>query len=200
MSTQSTSLKTKDYVLIGIFSILIFIVNGIVSTLLTPVMFAAMPLISGVCLFFSAIIYLIMAIKVGKRGVILLLGLVTGLVYAIMGIPLMLPFFVAAGLLGEAVLLKGNGNQYKQVTRQSLAYASYGMLFGIGGYATIHVYGSDVLEAMFSSEMSEIMRNFAYSPMWMLGSMLFSFVLTLLGCVFASNMLKKHFMKAGMIK
>lgn len=199
MKDVFTRLKTKDYILVGIFSLLIYIVNAIAGTLATPFMASALPLISGVCLFFSAVVYLIMAIKTGKRGVILLLGLVTGIVYAIMGIPLLLPFFALAGLLGEAVLLKGDGSQYKRVKRQSLAYAVYGSLFGLGGYVTVYIYGSAFLEAMYSPEMSESMRRFAYSPAWMLGSLLFSFALALAGCYFASSILKKHFLKSGMI-
>jgi len=76
---------------------------------------------------------------------LLLLGLVTGIVYTTVGVPLMLPFFILAGLLGEAILLKGNGSQYRQITRQSLAYAAYGAVFGLGGYVTVYVYGSDYL-------------------------------------------------------
>ncbi|ASA20165.1 MptD family putative ECF transporter S component [Paenibacillus donghaensis] len=197
---KNKKLKTKDYILAGIFSILVFVVNSVIGTLLTPFMVSAMPLISGACLFFSAIVYLIMAMKIGKRGVLLLLGLVTGIVYTIMGVPLLLPFFTLAGLLGESILLKGDGGQYRRITRQSLAYAAYGAVFGLGGYVTVYVYGSDYLDTMYSPEMSESMFNFAYSPSWMIGSLIFSFVLTLLGCVFAAKLLNKHFIKAGMIK
>ena len=194
-------LKSKDYILIGVFSILIYIVNAIVGFALTPVMAtAAMPLISGVCLFFSAVVYLIMAMKIGKRGVLLLLAVVTGLIYTIMGVPLMLPFFILAGLLGEAVLLNGDGSQYRGLMRQALAYAAYGALFGIGAYVTVYVYGSDYLEKMYDEEMRGSMLSFAHSPAWIIGSMAFSFALTLLGSWFGAKLLNKHFIKAGMIK
>ena len=194
-------LKSKDYILIGVFSILIYIVNAIVGFALTPVMAtAAMPLISGICLFFSAVVYLIMAMKIGKRGVLLLLAVVTGVIYTIMGVPLLLPFFVLAGLLGEAVLWQGDGSQYRRLKRQATAYAVYGALFGIGAYVTVYVYGSDYLEKMYDEEMRGSMLEFAHSPAWIVGSMVFSFVLTLLGSWFGAKLLNKHFIKAGMIK
>ena len=198
---MTRKLKTKDYILIGIFSILIYVVNAIVGTVLTPIMGAtSMPLISGICLFFSAIVYLVMAMKIAKRGVLLLQCIVSGLVYTLMGVPLMLPFFAIAGLLGEAVLFRGDGSQYRQLKRQSLAYATYGCLFGIGSFVTIYIYGSDYLANMFASDTLERMLFFAYSPTWIVASLVFSFVMTLLGSWFASKMLNKHFIKAGMIK
>lgn len=200
-SGKSRKLKTKDYILLGIFSILIYVVNAIVGFALMPVMAtAAMPLISGVCLFFSAVVYLIMAMKIGKRGVLFLLGIVTGLIYTIMGVPLMLPFFAVAGLLGEAVLFRGDGSQYRRLKRQALAYAAYGALFGLGAFVTVYVYGGDYLEKMYDEEMRGSMLQFAYSPAWMIGSIIFSFALTLLGSLFAAKLLNKHFIKAGMIK
>lgn len=194
-------LRTKDYILIGIFSILIYVVNAIVGFALTPVMAtSAMPLISGVCLFFSATVYLVMAMKVGKRGVLLLMAIVTGLIYTIMGVPLMLAFFAVAGLIGEAVLLAGDGSQYRRISRQALAYAAYGALFGLGAYVTVYVYGSDYLEAMYAADMRERMMYFAYSPFWIAGSMVFSFVLTLLGSLLAAKLLRKHFLKSGLLQ
>lgn len=194
-------LKSKDYILIGVFSLLIYIVNGAVGLALMPVMATSlMPLIAGFCTFFSAVVYLIMAMKIGKRGVLLLLAVVTGLIYAIMGVPLMLPFFIVAGLLGEALLYKGDGGQYRRLQRQALAYSVYGTIYGFGTYVTVYVYGSDYLEKMYDEQMRETMLEFAYSPVWMIGGLVFSFALTLLGCLFAAKLLNKHFIKAGMIK
>ncbi|MNW43737.1 hypothetical protein D3C74_209480 [compost metagenome] len=194
-------LKTKDFILIGIFSILIYVVNAVVGSVLTPIMgAAAMPLISGFCLFFSAIVYLLMAMKIAKKGVLLVQCVVNGLVYTLMGVPLMLVFFSLAGLLGETVLYPGEGGQYRSLRRQALAYATYGGLFGIGSSVTIYVYGGDYLANMFAKDTLERMLYFAYSPIWVASSIVFSFAMTLLGCWFASRLLNKHFIKAGMIK
>ncbi|WP_010275314.1 MptD family putative ECF transporter S component [Paenibacillus senegalensis] len=198
---MKVKLKTKDFILIGVFSVLIYVVNAVVGFALMPVMAtSAMPLTSGVCLFFSAVVYLIMAIKIGKKGGLFLLSIVTGLIYTIMGVPLMLLFFAAAGLLGEAVLIPGDGSQYRRLSRQAIAYAVYGALFGVGGYVTIYVYGSDYLESVYSADIRDRMLYFAYSPAWMTASIVFSFGMSLLGSLFAAKLLNRHFVKAGMLR
>ncbi len=117
--TKAKRLQTKDYILIGIFSILIYAVNAIVGSILTPVIgAAAMPLIAGFCLFFSAIVYLVMAMKVAKRGALLVQSIVNGLVYTLMGVPLMLVFFALAGLFGETDALKAFESVMKTICKR----------------------------------------------------------------------------------
>ncbi|MCO7127055.1 MptD family putative ECF transporter S component [Sporolactobacillus shoreicorticis] len=195
---QSQKLKARDYITIGLYTLLIYLVNAIVGMALSPAMFVAMPFLSGVCLFFSSIVYLLMAVKVGKKGAMLLMAAVTGLIYTLMGIVLMLPYFILAGIVGELVLWKGDGSQYRKIKRQSFAYAAYGSLFGVGNFMAIYVMGTGLFEKFnYSSELIKRMIYFAYSPLWMAAGLLFSFVVTLLGCYISSRMLKKHFVKAG---
>ncbi|MGN9863425.1 MptD family putative ECF transporter S component [Bacillus swezeyi] len=101
---DSLKLQAKDFISIGLYSILIYIVNAVVGIALSPAIFAAMPFISGVCLFFSATVYLLMAIRVGKRWTLFLMAVVTGIIYTLMGVTLMLPFFAVAGFIGEIMI------------------------------------------------------------------------------------------------
>lgn len=197
---MAMKLKIKDYILLGVFSVLIFILSAAVSLALMPLMgTSALPLVAGVCLFFTAIVYLVMALKIGKRGALFLFAVISGLMFAMMGVPLMLPFFVLAGLVGEALLLPGDGSQYRRISRQSFAYAAYGVLYGVGDLVTIYVHGADYLDKMYDAEMRERALYFAYSPGWVVGGMLCSFLLALLGCWFAAKLFNKHFLKAGLI-
>ncbi|WP_253907600.1 MptD family putative ECF transporter S component [Bacillus sp. WMMC1349] len=196
----SSRLTAKDFISIGLYSILIYIVNAIVSMVLSPAVFVAMPLISGICLFFSATVYLLMAIRVGKRGTLFLMAVVTGIIYTLMGVALMLPFFAAAGLIGEITLLPGNGTQYRQIKRQAIAYASYGALFGMGAFVTIYALGSSYFEKVnYPQTLIERTIEFAYSPSWMISGLVFSFVFAWLGSIFSTRLLQKHFVKAGYI-
>jgi energy-coupling factor transport system substrate-specific component len=85
-------LTARDLVSIGIYSVLIRLITMIVSIPFTPFLAVTMPFISGVCAFFSAPVYLLMAYKVGKRGVMMLLCAVMGLSYVLMGYGFMLPY------------------------------------------------------------------------------------------------------------
>lgn len=160
----------------------------------------AMPLIAGFSLFFSALIYLVMAVKINKRGTLLLMALVFGLVYTVMGVPIMLLYFGIAGLVGEAVLLKGDGSQYRSLKRQAVAFAAFGAIFGSGANIVLYLYGADYLKDMYSPVMLERMIYFAYSVTWNVVGTLFSFLMAILGSWFASKLLHKHFIKAGMLK
>ncbi|KAA6449341.1 MptD family putative ECF transporter S component [Bacillus swezeyi] len=195
---DSLKLQAKDFISIGLYSILIYIVNAVVGIALSPAIFAAMPFISGVCLFFSATVYLLMAIRVGKRWTLFLMAVVTGIIYTLMGVALMLPFFAVAGFIGEIMLLPGNGYQYRQANRQALAYAAYGTLFGMGSFVTVYALGSSYFEKInYSQELIEQIIEFAYSPIWMISGMVFSFILAWLGSILATRILNKHFVKAG---
>jgi len=198
---KRTALLTKDYILIGVFTVLIYIVNAVIGMAMTPLIgITAMPLIAGVCLFFSSVVYLIMAMKVGKRGTMLLFALVTGLFYTMMGVPFMLAFLAVAGFLGELALLGGGVRAYRSFIRQSIAFGVYGMMFGLGSFAMVYIYGGAALQDMFAPQTLEAIIGFSQSPLWMIGSALFTFVLTLLGCLLGKSLLRKHFVKSGMIR
>ncbi|MNW62051.1 hypothetical protein D3C74_401580 [compost metagenome] len=64
----------------------------------------------------------------------------------------------------------------------------------------MYVYGADYLKGMFSPDTLERTVYFAYSPVWIIGSIVFSFVVTILGSLLAAKLLNKHFIKSGMIK
>ncbi|CAM3295767.1 MULTISPECIES: MptD family putative ECF transporter S component [Saccharibacillus] len=201
LNAGRTALLTRDYILIGVFSILIYIVNAVVGMAAMPFLgLTAMPLIAGVCLLFSTVVYQVMAIKIGKRGVLLLFAIVTGLFYLLMGVPFMLPFMACAGIVGELALLGGGKAAYRSFIRQAGAFGAYGVVYGMGSFVMIYVYSGAALADMFAPDTLALMVGFARSPVWMIGSMAFSFVMVLLGSVLGRRLLRKHFMKSGLIR
>lgn len=201
LNAGRTALLTRDYILIGVFSILIYIVNAVVGMAAMPFLgLTAMPLIAGVCLLFSTVVYQVMAIKIGKRGVLLLFAIVTGLFYTLMGVPFMLPFMACAGIVGELALLGGGKAAYRSFIRQAGAFGAYGVVYGMGSFVMIYVYSGAALADMFAPDTLALMVGFARSPVWMIGSMAFSFVMVLLGSVLGRRLLRKHFIKSGLIR
>lgn len=198
INVESIKLKSKDFISIGLYSILLYIVNAAVGMALSPLMIVAMPFISGVCLFFSSTVYMLMAIRVGKQGTLLVMTITTGILYVLMGIPLMLPFFMIAGLVGELILMSGDGSQYRQVKKQAIAYGAYGAIFGMGAFIQLYVLGTKTFEKTnYSKELIDRMMEFAYSPIWMISGFVFSFIMAWIGSLLSTRILKKHFVKAG---
>ncbi|MGG1657965.1 MptD family putative ECF transporter S component [Brevibacillus sp. NRS-1366] len=194
-------LLAKDFITIGLYTILIFFLQTIVNMIMTPFTAVAMPYTSGTSLFVTSLVYMLMAIRVGKGGALFFMAIVQGLIYTLMGAPLMLPFFAIAGLLGELTLLKGNGSQYRNVKRQGVAFGLYGAIYGTGGVMNIYVFGKESLNKLqFSPETIDRMVSYAYSPMWLAIGIGFSFIMAMIGCHVSKKLLNKHFVKAGYIQ
>ena len=198
---KANKLLAKDFITIGLYTILIFIIQTIVNMIMTPFTAVAMPYTSGTSLFLTSLVYMLMAIRVGKRGTIFFMAIVQGLIYVVMGAPLMLPFFSIAGVLGELTLIKGDGSQYRNVKRQGVAFGLYGAIYGTGGVMNIYVFGKESLNKMqFSPETIDRMVSYAYSPMWLAIGICFSFLMAMTGCHVSKKLLNKHFVKAGYIQ
>lgn len=198
---KTNKLLAKDFITIGLYTILIFIAQTVVNMIMTPFTVVAMPYISGTTLFVISLVYMLMAIRVGKGGTLFFMAIVQGLIYTLMGAPLMLPLFIIAGLLGELTLLKGDGSQYRNVTRQGFAFGLYGAVYATGGVMSIYVFGKESLDKMqFSPEIVDRMVSYAYSPMWLSIGIGFSFIMAIIGCHLSKKLLNKHFIKAGYIQ
>ena len=64
---KTSKWQAKDLITIGLYTILIYIIHNVISIILSPIMLYIYPYMSGICLFFSSIVYLLMAIRVGKK-------------------------------------------------------------------------------------------------------------------------------------
>ena len=89
---------------------------------------------------------MLMALRVSKKGTLLLMGTLTGIFFALMGTPIILPYCILIAFIAELTLLKGDGTQYKNRNRQAIAYGMYGAFFSIGSYITIYLLGRSQLE------------------------------------------------------
>lgn len=197
MTKKQKTLQSRDFISIGLYSVLFYIINMIVSMVISPLTIPLYPVISGICVFFSAISYLLMAFKVKKRGVIFLLGLITGIIYVFMGVPVLLPFFAIAGILSELVLIL-LGSNYGKLLHQAIAYGIYGAIYGFGTLFTALVFGKQYFESLnYSPELIQTVFYYANSPLWILITLVITFLLGFSGVYFANILLKKHFIKAG---
>ena len=197
MTKKQKTLQSRDFISIGLYSVLFYIINMIVSMVISPLTIPLYPAISGICVFFSAVSYLLMAFKVKKRGVIFLLGLITGIIYVFMGVPVLLPFFAIAGLLSELVLIL-LGSNYGKLLHQAIAYGIFSALYGFGTLFTALLFGRQYFESLnYSPELIDTVLYYAYSPIWIVINLAASFLLGFVGIFFANKLLKKHFVKAG---
>jgi len=97
MNKKSQKLQTRDFISVGIFSLIYsavaFIIGGIAQ--MTPITFPFMPMIVAL---FTGTVFMLYIAKIPKRGAITILGIISGILLFITGMFWMMSaFFVVLG-------------------------------------------------------------------------------------------------------
>ncbi len=191
-------LTGKDFVAIGIYSVLIRVIVTVVGMLFMPFMVVAFPFITGACVLVAAPVYLLMAYKVGKRGVMFLFCTIIGLTYVLMGAVYILPYMLIAGILCEAVMWKKGS--YRSFWHNAASYSVYSVLYLGAMYFPICVFGKEYfVQFGLTQEGTEILAKYVLTPSWAAISILITVLMALAGCLIGRRLLKKHFIKSGLV-
>ena len=202
MCVESGKMTVKELVLIGIFTVLLTVVAMGVGMLTMPLM--GFSLIAGAALsaLVTAPIYLLMAFKVGKRGVMFLHAVLRGLFYTLMGFPHMFIVMLPVGLLAEWIMTPASS--YRSIGRNTVAWAVFSGIFSLHGAILMWVFGgkyfTEQLSSMFSPEQFVLMDQYYYDPVMVLIIIALGAACGALGCLIGWGMLKRHFIKSGMVK
>lgn len=192
-------LNSRDLISIGIFgaiSLVIFFVTGGLAAL---TLVGTVANISIIC-FFTSIAYMLLVSKVRKKGTFLIMGIIN-----------VLPGFMAANVIGVAASIAGwvvaeiiaTTRHYNGKKTLILAYV-VGCTLQSAGF-TLPMYLSN---AQYLVERKEILHltdaalsQYIQMFTWpMFGSMVLLTVLTsLFGAIISTRILKKHFIKAGLL-
>ena len=193
---NKTRLTAKDLILTGVLSIVMRIIGLIVGLPLMPLMAVAFPLVTGVFVLIPAPVYLIMANKVNKRGVMFVLCTVFGLTYLLMGFAYMIPYMLVAGVICEAIMWKQNS--YRNILKNIIGYSVFSVLFIFAALLPIYLFGAEYM-IEYGEEMMLMYERIAYSPLWTTVTLLTGAVMAAIGCLLGQIILKKHFIKSGII-
>lgn len=81
---QSNKLQTRDFISVGIFSLIYtavaFVVGGLAQ--MTPITFPFMPMVVAL---FTGTVFMLYVAKIPKRGAIIILGVIAGILLLITG-------------------------------------------------------------------------------------------------------------------
>ena len=121
---KKDSLSTGDFITIGVFSLIYFVVafaiGGIAQA--TPVTFPFMPMIVAL---FAGSIFMLYAAKIPKRGAIFVLGILAGILLFVTGMFWMMSaFFIVFGFIADLICQSGN---FKSFRRNLLAYCVFAL-------------------------------------------------------------------------
>jgi energy-coupling factor transport system substrate-specific component len=200
MKSTSSKLSVRDLVLIGVLTTVMVVIEIIVGVTLIPAMWVALLLAHAASALIMASVYMLLAFKVGKRGTFLLVSVLRGLFYTLMGWPLMFIIMLPAGLLGE--LLLSPPRMYRNVWRVSLAWIVNAAVYSLHGAILVWIFGIQYMTAsnQYSPEQVSLMEASYFNPLIVIAIMLLAATGAALGSWIGWKLLKKHFIKSGLVQ
>lgn len=196
MEEKSSKLQAKDLITVGIFTAIYFII------FIACAMLGFIPIFLLLMTFYGTIItgipFMLYLTKVKKFGMITITAVICGILMFVfgMGYFTMITALVF-GLAADFIMKAGNYSSKKCTT---LAYAVYSMWF-IGNYVPLYLTRATYLDSLVSGYGQEYVDTLAaYTPGWMFLVLLIAcFIGGLIGAALGKAVLKKHFVRAGIV-
>ena len=192
---MNNKLKGKDFITIGIFTVIYFVITSAVSMLgvmpiFIPLTAVLVPLVGGIpmMLYFS---------KVKKFGMVTILGLLIGLLMMLTGMGY---FSIITGVLAGALadlLMKKSG--YASAKTDVLAHGVFS-LWVVGPFIPIIVTRESYAQMLLTWSTQEYVDQLMhYMPNWILPvGAVAAFISGIVGGLIGRALFKKHFQRAGM--
>ena len=196
---QINKLQTRDFISGGIFSLIYaavaFVVGGLAQ--MTPITFPFMPMVVAL---FTGTVFMLYVAKIPKRGAIIILGIIAGILLLITEMFWMMSaFFIVLGIIADFICASG---QFKSFKKNMAAYCLFA-LSPMGAYVPMAVMPAQFAEFMnkkgdissFAGVIDAIGAQWWVIPLMLLGTVLCA----LAGGYIGKKLLKKHFEKAGIV-
>ena len=195
----NNSLQTKDYISIGVFSLIYFVIafgiGGIAQ--MTPITFPLMPMIVAL---FAGSIFMLYTAKIPKKGAVSILGILAGILLFITGMFWMMSaFFILLGFIADYIISSGD---FKSFRRNLTAYCIFAIA-PMGAYIPMVVMPVQFDKFMqrkgnfssFAGVIKSIGFNWWAIPAMILGTIICGAI----GGFIGKKLLRKHFEKAGIV-
>lgn len=194
---MNNKLNGRDFITIGIFNAISIVIYMAVAFALATTVVGGF-IASGAAFMVAAISYLLMGVKIKKRGVFTISGILLGLI-ALSGGHIPHAIFAAiGGVVCDFII----GN-YESKGRIILGYGAFALADFLGTVVPILLFGTaSFVERAAKWKMSEEQIEEAisyFSVPYTIGFGILTFTLACIGAFIATKLLKKHFKKAGVI-
>lgn len=194
---ENKILNVKDLINVGLFSVLILVftfVCGFVGYF--PVTMPFLPFIIGVV---TGPVYMLYSTKITKPGMIIIQQFVLGLVFLATGHGIfVIGTLMICAIIAEFVIRKDN---YTNLNAKRIAFSITPMGV-IGNFVPLLISRDKVYQRLVMHHGVEFANKFMSVVTYkiMIPSILLAAVGGFIGCTIGIHLLKKHFVKAGMLK
>ena len=170
---MNNKLQAKDLINLGLFTVLYFVLGCCVAI---PIGFVPifLPILGALWTLITGIPFMLFLTRVKKFGMVTLMAILSGLLMGLTGMGYWgVPLGLIFGLLGDLILKFGN---YKSAKRSLIGYAVF----------SLWMVGADKVMAVM--------------PMWSIVLVIAGiFICAIIGGMIGKALLKKHFVKAGIV-
>lgn len=193
-------LHAKDFILIGVLTALMWIICMIISTVMSvlgPVTNVFYPPVVAIP---NGIVMMLLLAKVPKKGVLTICGVIQAILFLVVGAFWFIPVALVIGGVVCDFLIMGR----KEITAQSMitAYTIFSGIFTFGAIGPIKFLQAAFVAATIRNGISQeyIDGLIRMTSVPMLAVIVASgLVAGFLGGLLGQRMLKKHFIKAGLV-
>jgi energy-coupling factor transport system substrate-specific component len=196
---NTNKLRAKDLITTAIFTV-VFLVVVFACSMTIGMIPLGYPFLVAVAMIPGGIVWAYLRVKVPKRFCVLIQGVVVGLLFMLLGSG----WFIAVGsAVGGVVaeLISAAGN-YKSNKINIISYAAYGISLNMGAFAIVLLardyYYNFAIQGGMDTAWMDTFTRFMNWPILALTSAL-CVVGAVIGMALGKAMLKKHFVKAGIV-
>ena len=190
-------LTVKDLATIGIFSAVMIVVFITFSMLTGASLFFNMIFNAVFTAFLLAPFFIYMTMKVGKPGVALIYNLLHAIMATLFMGPFMFPWFLGGGIIAELSLI--GKDSYRDPKRITVAWVITSLTRAAHGMSEIWFFYNAFVKTGVSKEQIDIQTQYYTDPKWVAISLILTVIAAILGCYIGNKMLKKHFIKTGLL-
>ena len=182
---MNNKLQAKDLINLGLFTVLYFVIGCCVAI---PIGFVPifLPILGALWSLITGIPFMLFLTRVKKFGMVTIMGILSGLLMGLTGMGFWgVPMGLIFGVLGDLILKSGG---YKSAKKSLIGYAVFS-LWMVGTYIPMYF--------MVEEYADQVM---AVMPMWSIVLVIAGiFVFAIFGGLLGKALLKKHFVKAGIV-
>lgn len=194
---NNNKLQAKDLINLGLFTVLYFVLGCCVAI---PIGFVPifLPILGALWTLITGIPFMLFLTRVKKFGMVTLMAVLSGLLMGLTGMGYWgVPMGLIFGFIADKILKSG---EYKSAKKSLLGYAVFS-LWMIGTYIPMY-FMVEASRADFAASFGDEYADKVMSvmPMWSIVLVIAGiFICALFGGMIGKKLLKKHFVKAGIV-
>lgn len=198
MNERKKRLNARDLIMLGIFNAIAIVCYAVVVALVCTTVMGLFFSTAAAFLVLGTV-YMVTVAKVRKRGTYFVCGLIMSVVGLIGG-----RIFTTVGCIAGGVIAELLVGDYTKVRRIILAYCSYAVAVALGIYLPAFMMGVEYIAKMGAKRgmTLETAQSYMglYTPTMLAIVIAANIVGALAGALIGRKVLKKHFIKAGLVK